>query len=236
MNYKKLENILLYILLLIVGVVYLYTVSPTLSFWDCGEFIASAHSLAVPHPPGTPFYVLMGRAWLIIVGVLASILPISKEIAWHMNLLGLGFSLATLALLYKMLLKIFRMFRSDTSELQRIIVAFSSCLAIAFFYTYWQNAIETEVYAAATFVFVLINYLALLWYESIKRGEPRNRLLLLAFYLIFLSTGIHLTPFLIFVPFYIFVFIVERKYLKDALFMMLGVFQMIFFALMFPSK
>ena len=62
MNYKKLENILLYILLAVVTVVYLYTVSPTLSFWDCGEFIASAHTLAVPHPPGTPFYVVLGRA------------------------------------------------------------------------------------------------------------------------------------------------------------------------------
>jgi len=233
MDYKKLEKILLYILLIIVGVVYLYTVSPTLSFWDCGEFIASAYTLAVPHPPGTPFYIIMGRAWLIIVGIVASILPISKEVAWHMNLLGLGFSLAGLALLYKMLLKMFRMFQSNSSELNRIVIAFATCFAIAFFYTYWQNAIETEVYAAATFVFLLINYLALQWYESVKQGEPKNKLLLLAFYLIFLSTGIHLTPFLIFIPFYIFVFIVERKYTKDILFILLGIFQMVFFALIF---
>lgn len=233
MDYKKLERILLYILLVIVGVVYLYTLSPTLSFWDCGEFIASAYTLAVPHPPGTPFYILLGRTWLMIIGVIASILPISKEVAWHMNLLGLGFSLAGLALLYKMLLKIFRMFHSQSSELNRIVVAFATCLATAFFYTYWQNAIETEVYAAATFVFLLINYLALLWYESVKQGEPKNKLLLLAFYLIFLSTGIHLTPFLIFIPFYIFVFIVDRKYTKDILFILLGIFQMVFFALIF---
>jgi tetratricopeptide (TPR) repeat protein len=233
MDYKKLETILLYALLVIVGAVYLYTVSPTLSFWDCGEFIASAYTLAVPHPPGTPFYILLGRAWLLIVGIFASILPISKEIAWHMNLLGLGFSLAGLALLYKMLLKIFRMFNSKSSELNRIVIAFATCFAIAFFYTYWQNAIETEVYAAATFVFLLINYLALIWYESVKQGEPKHKLLLLAFYLIFLSTGIHLTPFLIFIPFYIFVFIVERKYTRDVLFILLGVFQMVFFALIF---
>jgi tetratricopeptide (TPR) repeat protein len=233
MDHRKLERILFYALLVIVGAVYLYTISPTLSFWDCGEFISSAYTLAVPHPPGTPFYILLGRVWLMVMGIIAAVLPISKEIAWHMNLLGLGFSLATLALLYKMLLKIFRMFQSNSSELNRIVVAFATCLAIGFFYTYWQNAIETEVYAAATFVFIFINYLAFLWYESTKQGEPKNRLLLLAFYLIFLSTGIHLTPFLIFIPFYIFVFIIDRRYTKDILFILLGAFQMIFFALMF---
>lgn len=233
MDNKKLERIFFYVLLVIAGAVYLYTVSPTLSFWDCGEFIASAYTLAVPHPPGTPFYVLLGRAWLMIIGVVAAVVPISKEVAWHMNLLGIAFSLATLALLYKMLLKIFRMFQSNSSELNRIVVAFATCLAIAFFYTYWQNAIETEVYAAATFVFIFVNYLALQWYESVKTGEPKNKLILLAFYLIFLSTGIHLVPFLVFVPFYIFVFVVERRYIRDILYVLLGIFQMILFALVF---
>jgi len=238
MNHKKLENTLLYILLIIVGGVYLYTVAPTLSFWDCGEFIASAYTLAVPHPPGTPFYVFLGRIWLMVVGLLAAILPISKEVAWHMNLLGLGFSVITIFLLYKLILKIFRMFQKRSSELNCIVVAFATCLGIAFFFTYWRNAIETEVYAAATFVFVLINYLAVLWYESIKQGTPKNRYLLLAFYLIFLSTGVHLTPFLIYIPFYIFAFVVERRYLRDVLFLLLGIFQLIFFALIFlmPEK
>ncbi len=232
MVYKKLENILLYILLVITGGVYLYTVAPTLSFWDCGEFIASAYTLAVPHPPGTPFYVFLGRVWLIIVGAIAAILPISKEVAWHMNLLGLGISVLTIFLLYRMLLKIFRMFQQG-NDLNLIIIAFATCLGIAFFFTYWVNAIETEVYAASTFAVVLINYLAILWYESVKQGKSKNRYILLAFYLIFLCTGIHMTPFLIFIPFYIFIFFVERQYSKDKLFLLLGIFQLIFFALIF---
>ncbi len=233
MNYKRLENILLYVLITITTGVYLYTVAPTLSFWDCGEFIGSAFTLAVPHPPGTPFYVLLGRAWLLLFGVISAILPISKEVAWHMNLLGLGFSVLTIGLLYKMMLKIFRMFQKGNNELNLIIIAFATCLGIAFFYTYWRNAIETEVYAAATFVFVLINYLAILWYDSVKQGAPKNKYLLLSFYLIFLSTGVHLTPFLIFIPFYIFIFIVERRYLKDVFFLLIGIFQLLFFALVF---
>ena len=157
MNYKKLENILLYFLLALITVIYLYTVSPTLAFWDCGEFIASAFTLAVPHPPGTPFYVLLGRVWLIIVGLFAGILPISKEVAWHMNLLGLGFTVLTVFLVYKMLLRIFRMWQGNNNKLSYLIITFGTCLGIAFYYTVWENAVETEVYAAATFVFILIN-------------------------------------------------------------------------------
>ena len=233
MDYKRLENILLYVLITITTGVYLYTVAPTLSFWDCGEFIGSAFTLAVPHPPGTPFYVLLGRTWLLLFGLISAILPISKEVAWHMNLLGLGFSVLTIGLLYKMMLKIFRTFQKNDNEFNFIIIAFATCLGIGFFYTYWRNAIETEVYAAATFVFVLINYLAILWYDSVKQGAPKNKYLLLSFYLIFLSTGVHLTPFLIFIPFYIFIFIVERRYLKDVFFLLIGIFQLLFFALVF---
>lgn len=233
MGYKKLENILLYVLLVIVGVVYLYTVAPTLSFWDCGEFIASAYTLAIPHPPGTPFYVFLGRAWLILMTGIAAVLPISKEVAWHMNLLGLGISVITAFLMYKMMLKIFRMWRQNSNQLTLVIVAFATCLGTSFFFTVWENAIETEVYASATFAFILINYLALLWYESVKQGTPKHKYLLLSFYIIFLSTGIHLTPFLIFIPFYVFIFIIERRYLKDTLLLLLGVFQVLFFGLQF---
>ncbi len=237
MAYKKLENILLYILLILTGGIYLYTVAPTLSFWDCGEFISSAYTLAVPHPPGTPFYVFLGRVWLMIIGAFAAVLPISKEVAWHMNLLGLSISVLTIFLLYRMLLKIFRMFQKN-NELNIIVIAFATCLGIAFYFTYWVNAIETEVYAASTFAVVLINYLGIVWYESVRRGAPKNKYILLAFYLIFLATGVHMTPFLVCVPFFVFVFIVIRQYLKDTLFVLLGVFQLIFFALIFllPSN
>jgi tetratricopeptide (TPR) repeat protein len=230
---KKLENILLCVLLLVIGAVYLYTIAPTLSFWDCGEFIASAYTLAVPHPPGTPLYLLLGRVWLIAFGVISSLLPISKEVAWHMNLLGLTFSLLTIFVLYKLILRLFRMFKRSTDEFTLIIIAFATCLGIGFFYTFWQNAIETEVYAAATFVFVFVNYLAVLWYQSVKRGTANHKYLLLIFYVIFLSTGVHLTPFLIFVPVFIFIFIVERRYLKDSLLMLFGVFQLLLFTATF---
>ncbi len=234
MSAKKIETILFIALIIITGGVYLYTVAPTLSFWDCGEFIASAYTLSVPHPPGTPFYVLLGRLWLMIFGLIAAVLPISKEVAWHMNLLSLGFSVAALALLYKLILRIARSFaRNGNNEKTHIIAAFAACLALAFFRTYWENAVETEVYAASTFAFLLINYFGFLWYESVKNGTPKHHYIILSFYAIFLSTGIHLISFLMFVPFYVFVLIVERRYLKDLLFLLLGVFQLFLFSLTF---
>ncbi len=234
MDNTKLKNILLLILLIIIGGVYLYTVAPTASFWDCGEFIASAYTLGVPHPPGTPFYVILSRVWLMIIGIPAGLF--SKEIAWHMNLIAITFTLLSAFIFYRLLLRIFRLWSKDENCLTQILVAFGTTLLICFFYTVWENAVETEVYAAATFVFLLINYITLRWYESVKKGEPKNNYLLLSFYLIFLSTGIHLTPFLISVPIYVFIFIVERRYLKDWLLLLLGLFQVIFFFLLFIAQ
>jgi hypothetical protein len=233
MEYKKLEKILLILLLVLAGVVYLYTVAPTLSFWDCGEFISSCFTLAVPHPPGTPFFILIGRVWLMISSMLAAILPISKEVSWHMNLVGISCTLLSSFLAYKIILKIVRLARKEINQTALIIVAFAAALGLAFSYTFWENALETEVYSVATFCFLLLNYLVILWYESVCAGLPKNRYLLLAFYLIFLFTGIQLMPFLIFIPIYVFIFIVERRYLKDWLLILLGFFQAILFAIMF---
>ena len=233
MDYKKLEKILLFILLALAAGVYLYTVAPTLSFWDCGEFISSCFTLAVPHPPGTPFFILLGKVWLMFIGLFAAVLPISKEISWHMNLLGISFTLLSSFMIFKLILKIVRLARKEINQTVLVIVAFAAALGISFSFTIWENALETEVYSIATFCFLFLNYLALLWYESVRAGLPKNRYLLLAFYLIFLFTGIQLMPFLVFIPIYIFIFIVERRYLKDWLLVLLGFFQAILFATMF---
>jgi len=233
MKQNTLEKILLAGILTLAAVVYLYTVAPTLSFWDCGEFISSCYTLAVPHPPGMPLFIFLGRVWLMVAGVFAAVLPISKEVSWHMNLLGITFTLLATALVYRLILKILRLWRADINRTTALVVASATALLVSFSFTFWENAIETEVYSAATFFFLLINYLVLLWYESVRNGSPKNRHILLSFYLIFLFTGIQLMPFLIFVPIYLFVFLVERRYLKDWLFILFGVFQLLLFAVMF---
>ena len=231
-SFLKFKNILIIVILIIAGGVYLFTVAPTLSFWDCGEFITSAYTLAIPHPPGTPFYVILGRVWLMVIGLFASFLPISKEVAWHMNLLAIFFSLGSIFLIYKIILRILTLSKSGLNN-KGIWSAFIATLGIPFYFSIWWNAVETEVYAPASFIFVLINYLVLLWYESIKNNQTDNKYLLMSFYLIFLATGIHLVPFLMVIPIYVFIYLVSPKMIKDRLFLLLGIFQIVIFSYMF---
>lgn len=231
-NLIQLRDILIIGILISAGIVYLFTVAPTISFWDCGEFITSAYTLAIPHPPGTPLFIILGRVWLMVIGLFSNIFPISKEVAWHMNLLAIFFSLGSVYLIYRIVLKILSLSKYGLNN-SGIWAAAIATLGISFYFTIWWNAVETEVYAPASFIFVLTNYLILLWYDSIKKNQPNNRYLLLSFYLIFLGTGIHLVPFLMVIPLYLFVYLVNRVLLKDKLFLLLGIFQIVIFSYMF---
>ncbi len=165
----------------------LSTTAPTTSFWDCGEFIAASYTLGVPHPPGAPFYLLIGR--------LFSMLPLGGDIGWRVNLVS-GFSSAlTILLLYLSIVRLIRLWRGDEKSAMDKITVYGSAaigaLALAFSHSFWFNAVEAEVYAVSLFFTAIVFYLALLWmdYADVPAG---NRILLLIMYLVGLSTGIHL--------------------------------------------
>jgi hypothetical protein len=179
---------------LVTGVVllgYLLTLAPTVTFWDAGEFIAAARILGIPHPPGTPLFVMIAHVWGLIF-------PFG-EYAVRTNLLSALLSAAGAGCLFLVVHETLRRLTSDlppeTERVLRLGGAAAAAILGAFTFTNWQNSNETEVYAVATFTISAMSWLVHVWRRS--RGTPRApRLLLLIVYLAGVSIGNHLLALL----------------------------------------
>ncbi|MCB9366580.1 MAG: DUF2723 domain-containing protein [Calditrichaeota bacterium] len=168
-------------------VVYTLTMADTVSFWDCGEFAACSYTLSVPHPPGSPLFLILGRVF--------SILPSSSDIAVRVTWMSVLSSAFAVLLLFLIIVRLIRHMRGmEESALDKLVVYGSAAigaLSLSFSYSMWFNAVESEVYAMSQFVTHLVVWLILVWHE--KADEPGNeRWLLLIAYVIGLSTGVHL--------------------------------------------
>ena len=196
---------------LFVFLVYLYTMAPTVSFWDCGEFIACSYILGIPHPPGTPLFVLIGRVF--------TLLPLFSSIAPRVNFISVLFSSITVWLSYLLIVRIAgHFFKGKESSLGARIATYvggvSGSLFLGFSSIYWSNSVEAEVYGVAMLLMVLIAYLGLLWWE--RRGEPEaDRYLVLIGFLGIISTGIHMTVYLIMPSVFLLVILSDKSKLKD---------------------
>ncbi|MFW5754568.1 MAG: DUF2723 domain-containing protein, partial [Marinilabiliaceae bacterium] len=175
---------------LVAFVVYSFTVSPTVSFWDCGEYIASAAGLQVPHPPGAPLYLLLARAFSLMA-------PSGAMVAWSVNMLSVVASAFTVFFLYKILLLFFGMVKDGTTPFSRLhgeLSAVTGALLFAFTDTFWFSAVEAEVYALSLFFSSLTLWVFLKWY--VQDGN-RPRWFFLGVYLLGLSIGVHLLNLLL---------------------------------------
>jgi hypothetical protein len=175
-------------------VVYVRTMAPTVAFWDAGEFIAASYVLGVPHPPGTPFYVLLGRVFTLF--------PTGLPIAVKVNLMSALFGAISIGIVYAIAHRIiclcgFGGSRTSGATGWRVLPAvgaWAGSLALAFSITYWNNCVEAEVYALACLLAGLAILLAFKWYESPTK-DPRW--LLAMVYVLSLSVGNHLTTLLV---------------------------------------
>ena len=181
------------VVFLISFAVYAMTVQPTLSFWDCGEFIACAYILGIPHPPGTPVFVLLGRV--------ISLIPFVEDISYRINYMSVISSAFTALFSYLLIVRLVGHFFAGNSEdrTNRMIAyigGFTGALLVAFGRTNWANSVEAEVYGLALALSVAIIWLALKYFE--QRGTAKGeRIMILAVYLAMLGIGIHMTVFLV---------------------------------------
>ncbi|MGC9366881.1 MAG: glycosyltransferase family 117 protein [bacterium] len=176
-------------------IIYFYTMSPTLALWDCGEFIAASYSLGIPHPPGTPLVILIGRVFsLIPLGTIAQRITFVSVLT---AALGAGF-------MYLIMLQIMEYFGKLSGYLKHLSAIVGSLVA-AFSFSVWFSAVEAEVYSLNNFVILLLVWLCLRWARNFQQGSHRTwRWVLLILFIGALSVGIHLQPVLVMVGILIF--------------------------------
>jgi len=233
-NYKLINKIFAGVVFLISLIVLASTVQPSVSFWDPGEFLSAAYYLQVPHPPGSPFFTILGRIF--------SIVPFVENIALRVNTISVLASSFSILFLYLIAVKLINSFKGNehkdlTDVLSTYIAAAIGALAFSFSDTFWFNGVEAEVYASSTLLFSAITYLMMSWSEKADNTDNEKYILMIA-YLIGISTGVHLMSVLAIVS--VVMMIMFKKYvdndeeLKNSIYVFLahaGVILIIAFAL-----
>jgi hypothetical protein len=191
-NYTLINNLTGWLVFLIATIVYVITLEPTASFWDCGEFIACSYKLLVPHPPGAPFFLLVGRLFSMFA-------PSPDKVAWFVNLLsGLSSSFTVLFLFWSITILGRKLLvgnaKLEPTAGQTWLLMGSGvvgALAFTFSDSFWFSAVEAEVYAMSSF-FTAIVFWAMLKWEGRSDDPVSDKWLILIAYLTGLSIGVHL--------------------------------------------
>lgn len=190
-NYRFINNLCGWLAFAISAFVYISTIEPTGSFWDCGEFIASSYKLQVGHPPGAPLFMIMGRVMSLFAG--NDVTKVSVMI----NILSALMSAGTILFLFWTLTILTRKIIAPAAEVnagQLITImgsGFVGALAYTFSDSFWFSAVEGEVYASSSF-FTAIVFWAMFKWEQVADESHGNRWIILIAYLMGLSIGIHL--------------------------------------------
>lgn len=205
-SFKHLNNITGWVTFLISAVTYLLTLEPTTSFWDVGEFITTSYKLEVGHPPGAPFFMILGRFFSLFGGPSQAALLINamSALASAFTILFLFWTITHLA---KKLIK-----ADGEYTLGQTIAILGAgvvgALSYTFSDTFWFSAVEGEVYASSSLFTALVFWAILKWEDS--ADEPRaNRWIILIAYLMGLSIGVHLLNLLA-IPALVFVYYFKK--------------------------
>lgn len=191
-SFQRLNNLTGWLMFAVALVTYAATVERTASFWDVGEFIACSYKLEVPHPPGAPFFLLVGRIFsLFAFGDVT-------QVAYWVNMVSVFSSAFTILFLFWTITMLGRkildkrdddLTAADTWQL--LTAGALGALAYTFSDTFWFSAVEAEVYGMSSFFTAIVVWAAYKW-ERIEDEAAANRWLLLIAYLTGLSIGVHL--------------------------------------------
>jgi hypothetical protein len=201
MNYKKINNIVGWVVGLIACTVYLLTKEKSASFWDCGEFLSGSYKLEVVHSPGAPLFLLLGRMFTMFTD--------GKHAAAAVNTLSaLASGFTILFLFWSITHFAKRAFVKRNMEIEgNNILAIMAAgiiggLAYTFSDTFWFSAVEGEVYAMSSFLTAVVFWAILKWEDNLNDEDPRSkkfadRWIIFIFYIMGLSIGVHLLNLLV---------------------------------------
>ncbi|MBY8962189.1 DUF2723 domain-containing protein [Flavobacterium sp. D11R37] len=188
-NFKKWNTVLGWTVFAIALIVYSVTVEPTLSFWDCGEYIATAAKLEVGHPPGAPLFQMMGAFFAMFATGPDTVALMVNMVSVVSSAFTILFLFWSLTILLRTITERFSEF-SNNSAVAILGAAATGALAFTFSDSFWFNATEAEVYAMASLFIALLFWLGLRWEQDMH--TPRgNRWLLIISLVTGLSFGVH---------------------------------------------
>ncbi len=225
-SYNKSNNIVGWVMFAISFVVYLLTLEPSVSLWDCGEFISAAYKLQVVHPPGAPFFLLLGNFFSNFA------LGDPEKVAWAVNMMSAFASALTVMFTFWITTYFAKKIRialkeTDLDTLTNKILIFGSgaaaALTLTFSDTFWFSAVESEVYALSSF-FTALTFWALLKWESKANNDPyADKWLIFIAYIIGIAIGTHLLNLLVIPTIAIIYYFKKFDYSRVGLLIALGV-------------
>ena len=203
-NYRRWNNLTGWFIFIFSTIVYLLTLEPTVSFWDCGEFILSAFKLQVGHPPGAPLFLMMGRVATLFAG------GNTARVAVTVNTLSAICSGFAIMFLFWTITHLVRKVFVNGKELEAKHVpaiigsGVIGALAYTFSDTFWFSAVEGELYALSSLIIALVFWGMLKWEEEADESYSGRWIILIA-YIMGLGLGVHRLNLLI-IPVLVFVY------------------------------
>ncbi|WP_264552319.1 DUF2723 domain-containing protein [Flavobacterium sp. N2038] len=188
-NFNKWNTIIGWFAFAIALITYTLTVEPTMSFWDCGEYIATAAKLEVGHPPGAPLFQMMGAFFAMFA-------TDAQHVALMVNMMSVFSSAFTILFMFwssSMILKKIVARFTEIDQNNSIVIlgsSFVGALAYTFSDSFWFNAVEAEVYAMASLLIALLFWLGLRWEQDMDKPKG-NKWLLIISLVVGLSFGVH---------------------------------------------